>query len=100
MDKNTDALLLHMLKGDFVKGFVWRQFGADVFFVRRLRLAHFLLYDNAAGLKRMKGKARCFVRNAVPSFRIRLNSAQAVVNRSITVLLKSKIKIRNQFGLR
>jgi predicted nucleic acid-binding Zn ribbon protein len=60
MDKNTDALLLHMLKGDFVKGFVWRQFGADVFFVRRLRLAHFLLYDNAAGLKRMKGKSKMF----------------------------------------
>ncbi len=49
-----------MLKGDFVKGFVWRQFGADVFFVRRLRLAHFLLYDNAAGLKRMKGKSKMF----------------------------------------
>ena len=31
-----------------------------MFFVRRLRLAHFLLYDNAAGLKRMKGKSKMF----------------------------------------
>ncbi len=29
-----------------VKGFVWRQFGAEVFFVRQLRLAHFLIMED------------------------------------------------------
>jgi hypothetical protein len=42
-DKNADALLLHMLMGlceRFCLATIW----ADVFFVRQLRLAHFLIW--------------------------------------------------------
>ncbi len=41
---------MHVLFGQ-CKDFVWRQIGANVFFVRRLRLAHFLIYRENWGIR-------------------------------------------------